>query len=75
VAYLLVFGVGTIAGMTLITMGLASTFAYAGKRSAGFSCSLGAASGLVSLAFGFFIAYHIGVVDGLFTANPHWLPR
>jgi hypothetical protein len=31
-------------------------------------------SGIVSLAFGLFICYHIGFVDGLFAAHPHWTP-
>jgi hypothetical protein len=33
------------------------------------------ASGVVSLAFGLFVAYHVGLVDGLFTGNPDWTPR
>jgi len=33
------------------------------------------ASGLVSLVFGFFIAYQIGFVDGLFTSHPNWTPH
>jgi hypothetical protein len=33
------------------------------------------AAGLVSLAFGLLIAYRIGVVDGLFSAEPNWTPR
>jgi hypothetical protein len=28
----------------------------------------------VSLAFGLFICYHIGMVDGLFTSHPTWTP-
>jgi hypothetical protein len=30
---------------------------------------------LVSLAIGLFLAYQIGLVDGLFTANPQWTPK
>jgi hypothetical protein len=33
------------------------------------------AAGLVSVAFGLFIAYRIGVVDGLFSVAPNWTPR
>jgi len=75
VAYLLIFGIGTIAGMTLITTALASTFSFAGARSPRLSRTLATASGVISLAFGLFIAYQIGFVDGLFTGHPHWVPR
>lgn len=75
VAYLLIFGIGTIAGMALITTALASSFHFAGKHSPRFSRALATASGVLSLAFGLFIAYQIGIVDGLFTAHPHWIPR
>jgi len=74
IAYLLVFGVGTIAGMMLITMSIASTFRLAGQ-SLKFSRRLAVASGLLSLAFGLVVAYHICIVDGLLTAHPHWTPR
>ena len=74
VAYLLVFGIGTIAGMMLITMSIASTFRLVGG-SLRFSHRLAMASGLLSLAFGLFLAYHIGFVDGLFTTHPQWTPR
>ena len=75
IAYLLVFGLGTIAGMMLITMIISAPFAYTGKRFAPVHRSLGLASGLVSIAFGLFITLHIGFVDGLFTAHPHWTPH
>ena len=74
-AYLLVFGVGTVGGMMLITMSIASTFNFFGKRNPRFSQRLGLASGLVSLAFGVFLAYRIGVANGLFTGHPQWTPR
>jgi hypothetical protein len=32
------------------------------------------AAGLISLAFGFYLAYQIGIVDGLFTGHPQWTP-
>lgn len=73
-AYLLVFGIGTIAGMMLITMSLASTFHWVGRRRQ-FSRQLALASGLLSVAFGLLVAYQTGVVDGLFTGHPHWTPR
>jgi ABC-type nickel/cobalt efflux system permease component RcnA len=75
IAYLLVFGVGTIAGMMLITMMIGLPFAYTGKRFENFNRGLGVASGMISVAFGLFITLQIGFVDGLFTANPHWTPH
>ena len=66
VRYLVVFGLGTIAGMMLITAAIAWPFARAGARMDGLNRGLRVASGLVSLLFGVFLAYKIGVVDGLF---------
>jgi ABC-type nickel/cobalt efflux system permease component RcnA len=74
IAYLLVFGVGTIAGMILITMSIASTFRLIGQ-SLKFSRHLAMASGLLSLGFGLVVAYHICFVDGLLAAHPQWTPR
>jgi high-affinity nickel permease len=75
IVYLLVFGVGTIAGMMLITMMIGAPFAYTGRRFERFNRGLGIASGLISVAFGLFVTFQIGFVDGLFTANPHWTPH
>ena len=75
VAYLLVFGVGTIAGMMVITVIIGAPFAYTTKRFGSFNRFLGVASGLISVAFGLFIMFQIGFVDGLFTAHPHWTPH
>jgi high-affinity nickel-transport protein len=75
VAYLLVFGIGTIAGMMLITAAISLPFTLTGKRFAGANRLLGLASGAVSLGFGLLIAYQIGFVDGLFTNHPIWRPR
>ena len=75
IAYLLVFGVGTIAGMMVITAIIGAPFAYTGKRFGSFNRFLGVASGLISVGFGLFITFQIGFVDGLFTARPHWTPH
>ncbi len=75
ILYLLVFGLGTIAGMMLITAGIAWPFTYAGTRYARLPDRLRVASGVISLVVGLVLAYRIGVVDGLFGANPRWTPR
>ena len=75
IAYLVVFGVGTIAGMMLMTTAIALPIAYTGNRFARAGNYLGVASGIVSTAFGMFLIYQIGLVDGLFTGQAHWIPR
>jgi hypothetical protein len=74
IAYLLVFGVGTIAGMMVITMSMATTLKFAGKKQS-IGRKLSVASGLLSLAFGFFVVYQMGFVSGLFTTHPLWTPK
>lgn len=74
IAYLLVFGVGTIFGMMLITMTIASAFHLVGGGQKFFQ-RLAFASGVLSLCFGLFIAYQICIVNGLFSAHPMWTPK
>jgi len=75
IAYLLLFGVGTIAGMMLITLGIASTFRAVSKLRQNISGKLAMASGLLSIAFGLVVAYQICVISGLFGAHAHWAPQ
>jgi high-affinity nickel-transport protein len=75
IVYLLVFGIGTIAGMMLITAAIAVPFAYTGTHLTRFNWYLRVASGLVSLGFGLFLVYRIGFVSGLFTGHPRWVPH
>lgn len=73
VAYLFLFGLGTIGGMMLITLLLAVPFVFTSINLPRFNWQLGVASGLVSFAFGLFLVYDIGFADGgLFTDNPSW---
>jgi high-affinity nickel-transport protein len=74
VLYLLIFGVGTIAGMMLITAALALPFSFAGYKFAWLNRGLVTASGLLSLSFGLFVCYQIGFIDGLFSSHPNWTP-
>ena len=73
--YLLIFGVGTIAGMMLMTLAFSVPFTVAGNRFPWVNKGLVTATGALSLIFGFVVAYQIGVVDGLFTARPLWTPH
>jgi high-affinity nickel permease len=75
VLYLLVFGGGTIAGMMLITMAIALPMTLVGRRFAWMQRGLSVTSGVVSIAFGLFLSYQIGFVDGLFTSHPSWTPH
>jgi high-affinity nickel permease len=75
ILYLLVFGLGTVGGMMLITMSIASAFKFVGKGSQKFSQRLGLVSGLLSLAFGMLLVYQIGFAGGLFTSHPQWTPH
>jgi high-affinity nickel permease len=75
IAYLLVFGIGTIAGMMLITMGIASTLRVVGDRFQIFSRRLAMLTGLLSIGFGLVLAYQICVTQGLFSSTPQWTPR
>lgn len=73
--YLLIFGLGTIAGMMLITAAVAVPFAVTARRFAWLNQRLATASGVLSVVFGLWLAYQIGIVDGLFSATPHWSPE
>jgi ABC-type nickel/cobalt efflux system permease component RcnA len=75
-AYLLLFGTGTIGGMMAITIGLSAPFAFTSSNLPRFNLRLRAASGLISFAFGLFLIYEFGFADGgLFTDAPSWQPR
>ena len=74
-AYLGVFGIGTIVGMLLVTTSIAAPALYAAHRFAGLNKSLRIVSGVASIAFGLFLAHRIGFVDGLFTSSPAWEPK
>jgi high-affinity nickel-transport protein len=75
ILYLLVFGLGTVAGMMLITAAIAVPFTFSETRFARLNRGMGMVSGLVSLVFGLFIVYQMGFANGLFTRNPKWIPR
>jgi high-affinity nickel-transport protein len=73
--YLLLFGIGTIIGMMLMTLAFAVPVTVAGKRFAWISRTMVTGTGVLSLLFGLVVAYQIGVVNGLFSSHPSWTPH
>jgi len=73
--YLLVFGLGTLIGMALVTAGVVAPVALAARRWPGLQRGARFATGALSIAFGLWLAWQIGVVDGLFGAAPTWDPH
>jgi len=70
VAYLFVFGLGTMAGMILITMLIAVPFAMSSGRLPRLNAALQAAAGVLSTLFGLLIAWQVIVGGGLFAPSP-----
>jgi high-affinity nickel-transport protein len=75
IVYLLVFGVGTVAGMLLITAAMAASVVAAARRFQRFNEILVVLTGVASIAFGAYLVYRIGVVDGLFAGTARWTPE
>jgi high-affinity nickel-transport protein len=73
--YLLLFGGGTILGMMAMTAAMIAPMTAAAARFDRVNRTLQLASGTLSVAFGLFLAVHIGVVEGLFSSAPQWSPR
>jgi high-affinity nickel-transport protein len=72
--YLALFGLGTIAGMALITLTIAVPSTLAARRFGLMQGALRFASGVASVAFGLFLAGQ-GISAGLFSTWPQWTPR
>jgi len=73
--YLLTFGLGTIVGMSIVTVSIAAPSLLAAAHMPSLQRSLRVASGTVSLVFGLYLAHRVGFADGLFTPDPTWTPR
>lgn len=73
--YLGLFGLGTVAGMMLLTTAISFPLAAATRRFGRLERLLGGVTGAVSMAFGIFLVYQIGFVDGLFGTDPSWSPK
>lgn len=72
--YLVVFGVGTIGGMMMLTSAMAMPLAAAARRFGSFDRTVARATGLLSIALGIYLCYRVGYVDGFFSAHPRWTP-
>jgi high-affinity nickel permease len=75
IAYLLLFGLGTVAGMAAMTTAMAYPIVHTGRKMFRWNQALVVGSGVLSVAFGMFISFQIGIGGGLFTGSPHWIPR
>ena len=64
--YLLVFGAGSTAGMTLMSLVLGAPLVIAQRRALWLARGLRAAAGLGSLGIGLTILWETGVTGGLF---------
>lgn len=73
-AYLLCFGIGTVAGMAVVTMALSLPARLDARRAVAFDRALRVSAGVASIAIGLLLAHRIGVQDGLFAAVPRWAP-
>jgi high-affinity nickel permease len=73
--YLVTFGLGTIVGMSIVTISIAAPSLLAAAHIPSLQRSVRLASGAVSLVFGLYLAQKIGFTEGLFTSEPSWTPR
>ncbi len=67
--YLLVFGAGTVLGMSVMTAAIVMPFKRNDRQVVRLGGGLRVASGLISVGFGLFVAYKIGFVEGLFSGR------
>lgn len=73
--YLLMFGLGTVLGMMIVTALLALPAIYAGERVVRMRVGVRLAAGALSIAFGLLLARELVVDGGLFSALPTWEPH
>ena len=75
IVYLVLFGLGTVAGMILITALVAMPIVWSQRRFSSWNQGISVFSGLISVGFGFFLTYQIAIVNGLFSNRPQWTPH
>jgi len=65
IAYILIFGVGSIVGMVLISTLIGVPFAISSQRFASLQRMIRFVAGAASVALGFVVMYQVGFVEGL----------
>lgn len=75
IVYLVVFGLGTIVGMMVITSAIAAPALVATRRVTAMRRYVRLGAGALSLVFGLALAHEIGVKHQLFGAQPQWTPE
>lgn len=63
--YILVFGVGSVGGMLLISSAISLPFVFTATRFSQINQGVRIAAGTISVLLGFFVMYQIGFVEGL----------
>lgn len=64
-AYILIFGLGSIAGMMVVSMLIGLPFALSARRFASLNTGIRLAAGGLSIALGFMVMFEIGFSEGL----------
>ena len=76
IGYLLLFGIGTVGGMMLITFALSAPFTLTSRNLPKLNWQLRVATSLTSFVFGVVLIYGTGFAQGgLFTDTPRWEPH
>lgn len=65
--YILMFGIGSVAGMLLVTTAISLPFVISAQRFQNLNGVIRLASGSLSILLGIMVMYQIGFVEGLFT--------
>jgi hypothetical protein len=73
--YLGVFGCGTVVGMMLVTATMAVPLKLATLRFESAERFMARTTGALNIAFGLFLAYRIGIVQGLLLGSPSFTPQ
>lgn len=73
--YLLMFGLGTVLGMMIVTALLAVPALFVGERVVKMRWGVRVTAGALSIVFGLLLARELVVDGGLFSAMPTWEPH
>lgn len=74
-AFLAVFGAGTVIGMMVVTALLAVPLELSARRLPSLHVALQVGAALLSVAYGLYLTWEIGFAHGLFSATPNWTPH